>query len=635
MEKVRVIGFKKDKESLLGLLQKRGSLEIIDDKSLSSQVVGSEGGTEFDSAGVKFAIEFLSAFSTEKVPLKDKISGKKIEIEESDFFAFFDSYPFQKIITQAQEIEAGLNESNAKIAQIKEEVALLRPWSSLNQVLIKETQTSQLFLVIVSEAKYKLLNQELNQFKFSNIRLINQIDKNFYLEIILPKGDKKAEVFFEQFNLEKEELPCSNLSPKATILKLESDLDQLENKKEELNKRAKELSKEVKNLKIIFDLLNLKREKGQIKEKIFETEKLFILTGWLEQNCLKDLDQEIKKISNFIFIEKLEVKKDEERPVVLRNSPFWQPFETVTGIYGLPKYHEIDPTPILAPFFILFFALCLTDAGYGIILMLLSFLAIKVLKVPKASHNLFRLLGYGGFVTLIIGALFGGWFGLDSNYFPPLLRDLQLINPVENPILVLILSLGIGFLQVITGLGVAFYRKVKSGELKEAILDHGSWIVFLLAICFYFIIGLNHLLSVVVVFWSSLALVVYSQGRHQKNLFARLIIGIGGLYGLIGYLSDILSYARLLALGLATGIIAMVVNMLALIAGDLVPYVGPILAVIIIVIGHIFNLAINTLGSFIHSGRLQFVEFFPKFMDGGGKRFLPFQRNLRYVEIVK
>lgn len=641
MVKIRVIGLKKEKNKILDFLQKKGSLEVVEivDNDQEKMLKAKKEEVVFDFAGVKFALNFLAGFSSEKISLKDKIRGKRIDIKESDFSNFLSLYPYQTVVAQVQEIQAGINESLSKINETKEAISTLSPWTALGHAPIKETEKTKIVFVIVPEKKYKTLEKELSKFKLFNIKIVNKIDKNLFLEIIFDKNEKTIDSLFEQLGLEKKELPFSDFSPEEAILKLKLETKDWERKKEELTIRAGQLSKEVNNLKIVFDILNAEKSKGDVKEKIGETEKAFVLTGWIEENGLKNIFDEIKKISTIVAIEQLEIKEDEERPVVIRNSHFWKPFETVTGIYGLPRHYEIDPTPILAPFFILFFALCLTDAIYGVVLMFLSFFAIKILKTPKPTHNLFRLLGYGGFVTFIVGALFGGWAGIDINYLPPIIRNLQLVNPIENPILVLLISLAIGVIQIIAGLMVAFYWKVKSGQIKEAIFNNAFWVAFLVSICLYLGLSIGIISSyyanlIMTLFWLTLLSVVYAGSRKQKNPLMKIVAGVGGLYGLIGYLADVLSYSRLLALGLATGIIAMVVNLIAGIASQSVPYFGIVLAGIILIIGHSFNIVINTLGSFIHSGRLQFVEFFPKFMDGGGRRFLPLRRDLAYINII-
>jgi len=640
IKKIRIIALKKDKKNILNCLQKREIVEIIETNSELTKKTFYSDKIDYDYAGTKFAIDFLTRFSDEKISLKDKIAGKKINIKEEDFSNFLDSYSYRDKISKAQDIEMSLNEVSNKINNAKSDIDILIPWKPLdNNPLEKETINIKLFFGVISEKKYITLIQRLNKFKLVNTRVINRIGKDIYLEVLFKKDEKEIEQILEQEEFQQKDLPFSGISPREAISKLESIIKEKELLRESTKKEAQELAKDLSKLRIVFDILATQKNQIEADLKIYETDKTFSLVGWVEDRFLGKLITELKETSDAIHIETLKIGDDEEKPVLIENTSFWSPFEAVTNIYGLPRYNEIDPTSVLAPFFILFFALSLTDAGYGIILMILSFLAIKVLKVPKSTHKMVRLLGYGGFVTFIMGALFGGWFGIDTRLLPSLFSSIQLINPVEEPLTVLMLSLLLGIFQVIFGISVSFYWKTKHNKFKEAILDDGVWILFLIAICLFGALqtGLisNFYASLIMIFfWISLLSVIFSKGRHQSNPFLKVLTGVGGLYALIGYFSDVLSYSRLLALGLATGIIAMVINMIAGIAKEMIPYFGSIIALLILIGGHTFNIGINTLGSFIHAGRLQFVEFFPKFMDGGGRRFDPLKRNLKFVEVI-
>ncbi len=637
VSKIRIIGFKEDEENVLDCLQRRGVFEVIKSDAEKSY---SDSGLDYDFAGVKFAIDFLSQFSDEKTSLMDKISGAKIKIKEKEFPNFLGSFPYKESVSKALDLESKLNESLSKEDEARKNIDLLSPWIALdNNPSTRETENIRFIFGTISEKDYIVLVQKLNKFKLTNTRVIDRKEKNVHLEVVFDKKIKEVDSILDEVGFEKKEIPFPGMMPRESIFMLESLIKKESSLREEIKKDTRELAKELNNLRIIFDILNTKKDQADANSEIYETDKVFAITGWVQERFIGKLMTELKGISDVIHVETLEPKEGEERPVNIDNTSFWSPFESVTKIYGLPQYNEIDPTPILAPFFILFFALCLTDAGYGLILMALSFLAIKVLKVPKSTHKMIRLLGYGGFVTFFVGALFGGWFGIDVNLMPAFFSKIQLINPVENPITVLILSLAIGIFQVIFGIMVSFYWKVKNGKLKDAIFDDATWVFFLVAICLF--IGLNTgLISdvydnfIMIVFWIGLLGVVFAGGRKYSNPLLKIGVGIGSLYGLIGYFSDVLSYSRLLALGLATGIIAMVINMIASLAGEMIPYLGPVVALAILISGHTFNIIINTLGAFIHSGRLQFVEFFPKFMDGGGRNFNPLRRNLKFVEII-
>ena len=335
-------------------------------------------------------------------------------------------------------------------------------------------------------------------------------------------------------------------------------------------------------------------------------------------------------------MERIQPEEGEEPPIALENSKNIKPFETITRLYGLPGYRELDPTAYLAGFFFVFFGLCLTDVFYGLFIFFLTAFVLHKYRVPSNVRPLVQLLMFGGLASAIIGIFFGGYFGIASDQIPSWARVVQIFNPLENPLPIFYLSLGLGFVQIMFGIFLKMLTSIKNGCIKDGILDEGPWLLF-----FAVLVWLGASTAVenfsgsreiaLLALYSTIVLLVVTQGRKEKSVFMQLFKGIIGLYNIVGYFSDVLSYSRLLALGLATSALGFAVNLIAGIVNDMIPYVGFIFATLILVIGHTFNLAINSLGAFIHSARLQFVEFFGKFMTGGGRGFDPFERKQRYI----
>jgi V/A-type H+-transporting ATPase subunit I len=363
------------------------------------------------------------------------------------------------------------------------------------------------------------------------------------------------------------------------------------------------------------------------------------------------LKKALDRLTKANFVQSLET--DSPAPVEIKNNSFVAPFEAVTRIYGLPMSKEVDPTGFLAIFFITYFGLCLTDAGYGLMLFVMTAAALIFLDSPVETRKLVKLLMYGGISTIILGVLFGGYFGMDASELPAWLtytKEIngvetsyfigQLLNPLKEPLIVLGICFLLGYIQMIVGKIIDGYWKIKQGSLVDGLCDGYLWAYALLSIGFFTFVKIVPSSALITnigtySFYIALVLLILTQGRDKANIIGKFSGGVLSLYGFIGYVSDILSYSRLLALGLATGIIAASVNLIAGIIGGMIPFVGPIIMIVILVFGHIFNLALNALGSFIHSGRLQFVEFFGKFMEGGGTQFKPFQKQHKYVTIAE
>jgi len=311
-------------------------------------------------------------------------------------------------------------------------------------------------------------------------------------------------------------------------------------------------------------------------------------------------------------------------PVILDNPEVIKPFEVVTTLYGLPRPGGIDPTSYLAPFFFVFVGLCISEAGYGLVMALLSLLYLKKAE-PKGGTKLFMtLLLYLGISNMIFGTLFGGWFG-----FP--IKPLVLIDPIADPIPYLILSLALGFIQVMLSTFLSLVKDFREGNKVTAIAVKGGWLLLLPSLLFYFLLKQPPLLGILSLVGAA-GIVFFSS--PSRNILARFFNGLYALYGITSYFSDTLSYSRILALGLSTGVIAMVVNSLVQIAWGF-PIIGWIIGILIFAGGHLFNLAIGLLGGFVHSMRLQFVEFFGRFYEAGGKPFQPVKLVNKYIEFIR
>lgn len=659
--KINIISLKKHEKRILDWLQDAGVAQIeltreADDdtgegaESKDNDSAGSE--IDYDLAGIDFALKYLNSHKPEeKKTLWEKLAPDKIRASKEKIKKLAKDFDFRKLTEQVQNIENDINKEKNETLKLKGEKKVLRPWQKFETAQDEtETKSTKTISGMVGLGDKDGLVHELDkQVKESQFETISQDEKNCYFKIYYKKnGENALGETLNKHKVEMVELPYSEMTASEALSKVEAGIKNSESKLLELEKKTTDLAKDYKKLQVVYDFLTWEKEKQEAREKFLATEKVFMAEAWVEKEKREEIDKALLKLTkNNVLIRELEMPKNpEEVPVVIRNHAALSPFESVTGIYGMPKTNEIDPTPFLAPFFILFFAICLSDAGYGIILALFSLVAIKVMKVPRENQKLFRLLIYGGIVTFIVGVLFGGWFGIEldklgDGWIKSLLLTFKIVDPIKNPIAIMLLAFALGILQVLTGIGVKMLWQFRQKNYWAGILDSGLWIVFIISLLTWVLNGqVIHSDSLGSIFkWVTLILMaglILTQGRTEKNPLLKLGSGVMSLYGLVGYLSDVLSYSRLLALGLATGIIALVVNLIALILKDMMPgVIGWIIAILILIGGHLFNLAINALGSFIHSGRLQFVEFFPKFMEGGGSRFRPLKRESKYVEVTK
>lgn len=323
-------------------------------------------------------------------------------------------------------------------------------------------------------------------------------------------------------------------------------------------------------------------------------------------------------------------------------------------MYSYPGEKDPDPTPFFAPFFALFVGFCLTDAGYGLVLFLVTFFALKKLNLPENMRKLVKILNFSGIATIVIGLLVGGVFGIDTsllsenNIVRKFIESLRVIDPSKDIMLFLGIALGLGYIHVLFGYFINLIYKIKNKDNKTALLDVLPWILIMVGAIGIVKFGLTGNKDIIyniglVLMLLGASVILLFAGRESKNPVVRLLNGLYGLYGVTGIFGDILSYARLFALGIATGIIGGVINKLSsALLGDisfasLTAAISSIISIVlfsaILLFGQIFNIVINTLGAFIHTMRLQFVEFFTKFFEGGGEVFKPLSFRLRYFLI--
>lgn len=658
--KINIVGRKDRFNDVMEALHSLGNIqleeisaEINDEERQAKENIFNEELAKIDYkiAQANFAIKFLEAQETsfkggereKKISLRDRILDSKIKITREKFETLLKTYNWEEIVNRCEKAEEGLNNAKNKINALKIRENELKKWKGIHIGTkdLEETQTTKSFLAEVSEMTYNKFEEIFKEFELVAWEKIKEQAQNIFVLITYAKaiGNPLSEHLAKN-NISSIDIPQTEESPEKELLKIKDGIKEEERVIKEISHDIKSLLHEEKNLKIIYDCLNWEKDKIKSSLQILQTDYVFCISCWTARDNFKKIQNEIHKISPQIVIEEAEITESADKiPVILKNKDIASPFEMVTDMYGAPLYNEPDPTPFLAPFFILFFALAITDAMYGLVLAIAAYAIIKYLKLPKEESKLFRIIFYGGIVTFFVGALFGGWFGAVLEDLPPALGGalikLRWINPMTEPIKFLLFTFALGIIQIISGLGVAMYWKFKQGRFWDGIMDHGFWILLLLSLSLWAatasspIAGYFKISALI-----SAILMVLTLGRDAGNFFVRLAKGFYGLYGITAYFSDMLSYSRLLALGLATGIIGMVINIIAGISIKMVPIVGWILAIIILIVGHLFNIGINVLGAYIHSSRLQYVEFFPKFMEGGGKAFQPFKKESKYVKIT-
>ena len=632
MKRLRLVTSSSERERLMKALAFYGVVELSDVEAPDLDV--SEVNTESEKLR-KSLSELLSAEATAKKygSFKKGMFTPRPEMKEKDIFS---SEFVLKALCDADRIndaEEEISRLNDRKLKLKSELLKLEPWENLGLPLdvpsgrrytsslitapatvsaeaLREAMTgaselSELFEISLdSELRYMLLIAYREEFDkvFSALKMLGAASLGF-------RG--KAETA----KAEKQRLLKEIAETDEAILNAE--------------KKIKITEKEYDRLLAAEDALQTRLSCEVESEKGVATGHAFYIEGWCPKREEKTLVELFEK--NGVAYEFSEPEEGDEPPTLTYNSKMIAPFEVVTNMYSAPAYTGIDPNSVMGPFFALFFGIMLSDAGYGLLLMLAGIFALWKMKPRGGFKQFMQLAIICGASTVVWGLLFGGIFGnaIQSAYqlftgkiFP---FDMALwFDPSQDPMKMLIFSMALGGIQIVVSMAVKGYMMIRDGQVWDAIFDIGSWwLVFAGAVTCIFnaSVGLYILIA-------GAAALILTQGRAKKNIIMKFLSGVMSLYDVTGYFSDILSYSRLLALSLATAVVSQVINTMGMLT-------GPIGFFVVLIIGHVFNIAINLIGSFVHSARLQYVEFFGRFYESGGRLFAPLTIKNKNTDIIK
>lgn len=408
---------------------------------------------------------------------------------------------------------------------------------------------------------------------------------------------------------------------------LAENLAALEKERQEIEQRIAGLGGKREALLEASDRAAIALRREEAKSRLVGTDKVFLLEGWLPADRCAEIEKTLKPFT--CAIETREPTEDEypQVPVQLKNNKLTRPLNMVTEMYSLPAYGTLDPNPLMAPFFILFYGIMMADMGYGLLMMIASVIISKKYRPKGTSGELFSLLGLCGISTFIMGALTGGFFGdfltqLVAIVSPGTVFALpKLFDPLDDLTMILIGSMALGMVQIVTGMAISLIEKCKRKKFLDAFFEEITWWIVFIGIA---LLALGKGAAVLYVGCALVLLGPIVQGKG----WGKLTGVFSSLYNHVtGYFGDILSYTRLMALMLAGSVIAQVFNMLAAMPGNVIAFI------IISMLGNAMNFGLNLLGCYVHDLRLQCLEFFNKFYVDGGKPFRPMTLDTEYVDL--
>jgi V/A-type H+-transporting ATPase subunit I len=645
MAKVMIVAHRSQASDLLEALQAQGICQILNaDEAVVSKDFPDLAPPAERPKDIEQMLNRLSKSLTFLTPYAEPNKGlaavlaPRAVIDENSYAQVVSDNQITSVIEQAEQTQAAVEKLTAKCETLEADLAMLAPWVALRTPVeeLGRLHKATCLTGLIPVTQFDKVTDQLAELGAALQQIATSGNKHACLIVCLNDSVPDVQKTLRSAEFEPVAFEAMTGTVADLISERRKKLDKTKSKLERHYDEAASLSRDVLKLQVLHDHHSNLLAREQTRGTAPATEQTVILEAWVKE---KDFGQLEKTVSRFkaSSLSRIDPADDEQIPVEIENKNAVRPFEVVTRLYGMPQYLEVDPTVLLAPFFALFFALCLTDAGYGIIIIVLMAFLIKRMQGDK---KLMWMLGICSAVTVAAGALTGGWFGDAVQQFVPALKPLRQkmmwFDPLEKPMIFFMLSLALGYVQLQFGILIAFIHNLRRQQYVAAACDQLTWLVMLNSIVALVLSksgllpGLLGAFLVWAIFASAAAIFLFS--HREGGWGGRLGMGFYQLFSTIFYVGDVLSYVRLMALGITTAGLAMAVNVVAKVVYD-VPVFGIILAIIALVVGHLFNTAMSALSAFVHTLRLQYVEFFPKFLVGGGRSFEPLRKEYEHIHI--
>ena len=662
MKTVRIIALRQDRKRLLEHLQDSALVQVKSSEksrkgfcrvNVSPQMQVFERNVELTQQ----ALKILDNAKPEKAGMLASFKGRReIDPDEIGVIAS-NAKEVIEVCSRIVELDKQCSDNGAEQIRIKTQLAQLESWQKLD-IPLNTTGTKSTAVFIGS------LPEQYSEQRLKESLAAENPKLEYEVEIICSEpGLTNAVVFAPQSQkvMADEALRALGFAkPMSPTHKIPKEKAQrLRDQSKRLLAENKQAQEEIASyaamrdkIKSTQDYFRIRSDKYNVINHLDHSKHVFVIEGYVPEEDCEKLETLCTRVATCV-VEFGEA--DENAPVKLKNNKLAEPAQGILTMYAAPSKADIDPTPVLAFFFYFFFGMMFSDAGYGVLMVLATGLMIKLFKPDKKMRNNLKLFQYCGISTTLWGLVFGSIFGdapaamaklFTGNEFvmahsisnmadpTPAILPWPIIDPQKDALTLMIISIAFGLVHILVGMGCKFIVCFRQKDYAGAFFDTGLWMLMLVgfAILAAGMITTPVLMTVGAVIAIACAVgLVLTQGRGKKGIVGKLIGGVASLYSITSYISDLLSYSRLLALGLTTGVMAQVFNMLATMMGTNV--LGIVFMVVIFLLGHLINIGLNALGAYVHTMRLQYVEMFSKFYEGGGKEFEPFSLNSKYIKI--
>ena len=665
MSHIRLIGLRRDQNKILDTLTEDGLFEARATDTLPGAAAGEGAGLyrelKLKQSKLAFALGFLKARHNEMAHIleankkavkagkaqkieytlsAEKYSSARRLITRADFSdAAAREYELMHVVGELEKISFDIVECNSRLSSLKSAAASYKPFAAV-PIRLKDLSRDNAIVISVYHSRTGDPTEALSGLKcaFEVIKTDGTAVVTVCLKAYAEEIDKAmSAIGFSRCTFD------DDCTAEQKVNALEAEAEDVKKQLFTLTVKALSYEKHVTDLCILYDVVGLDIERAQAEEKFLKTDSTFVLEGWMPASVAEKATEKIGSLYPNTFVQLLAPEPKDEPPTLVQNNRVVKPYEQITDMYSSPRYREIDPNPIMSVFYFLFFGIMIGDAGYGLVLAIVGLIVGNSKKFDIGIRRLALLVGMGGISAVFWGIMFGGYFSIDFGETQVAI----ILNPLDKPLLLLVISIGCGVVQIATGFIIKFVALCKEGKPFSAIFDCGSMIL-LFAALILLVVGMlpsfapmmgitvnftppeSLTTAAIVLALSGVALILIFGGRNSKNVFGKVVGGFKGLYGLVNILSDLLSYCRLFGLCLASCAIGLAFNRLGEILMG-IPVAGYVVGGIVLCVLHLFNLALGVLSAYVHDARLQFLEFYGKFYDGGGRLFSPLGTKTKYI----
>lgn len=647
MKHLHVFGKLVHREAILQRLQELGFVELDSGAPPSAewgfkQKKQEEAGLEREIADLNGALAMMERFHRRKPTFIQQFSGIKTGMTTDQYQNFLaQEEKAAVIVRRCRELETSWTRLENNLTAVAGRLTELNPWLKLDIPLSALEQSGAVrALLVKAPPRYKrALGQAFSEIDGPPVYVEEiGVEKTglYWLVIFHQKLEAQVTKALGENQAILVELGKEDKTPQDIVAQLVAEKQRLLAEQERLRQEIADLVQERPLLQALHDAKTNRLARLRTVGELPCSERTFYLEGWVMAKDVGRLKKAIEDIDRVTYIEARDPLPEENVPVDFANHPLIRPFEVIVQVYGYPKYGEIDPTPSMAPFFFIFFGITLADVGYGAVLSALCWYLLRNVKMAGMGKKLFQMLFLGGLSSMFFGLLMSGYF---SDILPiPALW----FNPAADPNRLLVISLILGVAQLYLGIIIQGFMRIRAGKPGEALHNEGLWLLFLTSLFLLLgggALGLGEYQNFFKIFalLSTLAVVLgKSLGEPGTILekIKRLPGALFTLYDAVNFFSDLLSYSRLMALGLSSAIIGQVVNyFVRLFNPGITNPLGLIAGLAVFLFGHLLNLLLGALSSYVHSSRLQYIEFFGKFFEAGGRPFRPFSKKYDYIEL--